>query len=73
MIRYMTKNKLLTVFVILLMIASGVGGTLFSLVMSALIDCVSGQQDKLLSTLLYSVLFVFVYILLQSGYYYIKA
>ena len=41
MIRYMTKNKLLTVFVILLMIASGVGGTLFSLVMSALIDCVS--------------------------------
>ena len=38
MIRYMTKNKLLTVFVILLMIASGVGGTLFSLVMSALID-----------------------------------
>ncbi len=73
MIRYMTKKKLLTIFVIFLMIASGVGGTLFSLVMSALIDCVSEQQDKLISTLLYSLLFVVIYILLEAGYNYVKA
>lgn len=46
MILYMTKKKTLTVFVILFMITSGVGGTLFALVMSALIDCVSGQQGS---------------------------
>ena len=72
MIRYMTKNKTLTTFLIFLMIASGAFGILFSLVMSALIDCVSGQGDELFPTLLYSILFVFVYVLLHSGYYYVK-
>lgn len=73
MIRYMTKKKGVTVCVILLMIASGGAGALFSLVMSALVDCVSGQQDRLLSTFLYSVLFVIVYCLLRGGYCYVKA
>ncbi len=73
MIQYMTKKKTLMVFVILLMIASSVGGTLFALVMSALVDCVSGKQEQLLSTFLYSVLFVIVYCLMQSGYSYTKA
>ncbi len=73
MIRYMTKKKRLTVSVILLMIASSVGGTLFSLVMSALVDCVSGQQDRLLPTFLYSLLFVVVYCLLRGGYCYAEA
>lgn len=37
MIRYMTKKKTLTTFLIFLMIASGAFGILFSLVMGALI------------------------------------
>lgn len=73
MIWYMTKNKPLTALLIFLMIASGIFGTLFSFVLSALVDCVSGEQDKLFSTLLYAVLFVVICVLLESGYCYIRA
>lgn len=72
MIGYITRKKAVAALLILLLIVNGTIGTCFSLVMSALIDCASGRKSELLTTLLGSVLFVIVYVLVGTAYQYVK-
>ena len=62
----------MAILLIILLIVNGTIGTFFSLVMSALIDCASGQRGELISTLIWSVLYVVVYILIGLAYWYAK-
>lgn len=73
MYRYMMKKKLLCVAGVAMLVLSCTTGSLFALVMSALIDCVGKGKEELLATLCGSVLYVTVNILLQIIYRYMKA
>ena len=73
MYRYMMKKKTLCLSGLVLLIVSSVTGSLFALVMSALIDCVGKGKEELAATLWGSVLYVVVCVLLEIAYRYIKA
>ena len=72
MIRYITRKKATAALLILLLIVNGTIGTCFSLVMSALIDCASGRKSELFATLLGSILFVIVCVLVGTAYQHVK-
>lgn len=72
MYRYLTKKKGLCLLFSALLFVSCVGGTFFSLVMSALIDCAGKGMEELLATLLGSIVYVVVYIIFSISYYYVK-
>ena len=72
MYHYMMKKKALCLLGIVMLIVSCTTGSLFALVMSALIDCVGKGKRELSATLLGSVLYVIISILLQILYRYIK-
>lgn len=68
MYRYLFRKKgYIPVFLVLLVVSS-VTGSLFSLVMSALVDCAGKEAPVLLRTLLGSLAYVVVYILLEATY-----
>ena len=73
MYRYMMKKKLLCMTGIVMLVASCATGSLFALVMSALIDCVGKGKEELPATLCGSVLYVIMNILLQVIYRYTRA
>ena len=72
MYRYMIKKKALCLLGIVMLIVSCTTGSLFALVMSALIDCVGKGKRELYVTLWGSVIYVIISILLQILYRYIK-
>lgn len=68
MYRYLFRRKsYFLLFIVLLVLSSGTG-TLFSLVMSALIDCAGKNAGELFRTLLGSIGFVVICILLELSY-----
>ncbi len=68
MYRYMMKKRGLFCLTVVLLAVSGVTGTLFSIVMSRLVDCAGKSVEELLGTLLVSVGYVVVYILLNIAF-----
>ncbi len=68
MSKYLTKNKAIFILLIFLLVASGTIGTFFAFFLSALIDCASGGGEELLSTLMWSILFVIACVLSDAGY-----
>jgi len=73
MLRYMMRKKVLCLFGIVMLFVSYATGSLFALVMSALIDCVGKGQEELLITFGGSVLYVIICVLLEIAYHDIKA
>ena len=73
MYRYMMKKKLLCLTGVGMLVVSCTTGSLFALVMSALIDCVEKGKEELTATLCRSVLYVVINIMLQIIYRYMKA
>ena len=73
MYHYMLKKKSRCLLFFVLLVASGVSGTGFSLVMSTIIDCAQKGTAELLMTFLLSVVYVVISILLQLSCGYMKA
>lgn len=73
MYRYMMKKKLLCLLGLVMLVVSCVTGSLFALVMSALIDCVGKGKEELAAALWGSVFYVVMSVVLQAMYRYIKA
>ena len=65
---YLFRKKGYFLAFMVLLVVSGVVGTLFSLVMSALIDCAGKNAEELLWTLLGSIGYVILCILLELSY-----
>lgn len=72
MYRYLFRKKGYFLLFLALLVVSSITGSLFSLVMSALVDCVEKDGAELLRTLLGGIAFVVVYILLDLSYYCVK-
>ena len=72
MYRYLFRKKGYFLLFLALLVVSSITGSLFSLVMSALVDCVGKDGAELLRTLLGGIAFVVIYILLDLSYYCIK-
>lgn len=72
MYRYLFRKKGYFLLFLALLVVSSITGSLFSLVMSALVDCVGKDGAELLRTLLGGIAFVVVYILLDLSYYCVK-
>lgn len=72
MYRYLFRKKGYFLLFLALLVISSITGSLFSLVMSALVDCVEKDGAELLRTLLGGIAFVVVYILLDLSYYCVK-
>ncbi len=72
MYHYILKKKGRFILFIFLLIVSGVMGTLFSMVMSSLIDSATKSVETLLFTLLFGVGFVVLYVLIDILYSFIK-
>ncbi len=70
--RYMSTQKVTCLLLFVLMIASRIGGSLFSLVMSSLVDCAGKSTQELVRILLGSIAFVTVSVSLELFYYYVK-
>lgn len=73
MYRYLFGRKSHFILFVVLLVLSGGTGTLFSLVMSALIDCAGKNAGELFRTLLGSIGFVIICILLELSYGCMKA
>lgn len=73
MYRYMLRKKGRFLLFLVLLVASGVTCLLFSLVMSALVDCAGKTAEELLWTLLGSIVFVVICNLLELSYRCMKA
>ncbi len=72
MYHYMTKNRLqFWLFMVLLVLDCG-GGSLFSLVMSALVDCAGKGTGELVKILLASVAYIIIYIAASILYHRLK-
>ena len=70
--RYMSTQKVTCLLFFVLMIASRISGSLFSLVMSSLVDCAGKSTQELVRILLGSIAFVTVSVSLELFYYYVK-
>ncbi len=68
MYRYLFRKKGYIPAFLVLLVVSSVTGSLFSLVMSALVDCAGKDGPVLFRTLLGSLAYVVVYILLEATY-----
>lgn len=73
MYRYMLRKKGRILLFLVLLVVSCVMGSLFSLVMSALVDCAGKTAEELFWTLLGSVVYVVVYNLSALSYRCMKA
>lgn len=73
MYRYMLKKKQYFLLFLVLLVTSSVTGTLFSLVMSALVDCAGKSMEELFLTLLGSIAYVVIYNLLALSFGCVKA
>lgn len=72
MYRYLFRKKGYFLLFLALLVVSSITGSLFSLVMSALVDCVGKDGAELLRTLLGGIAFVVIDILLDLSYYCVK-
>lgn len=66
------KKIIIIVIFLFLLICSGLIGNLFGFVMSSLIDCVGKDIEVLLKTILFSAIYVVIYILVEISYQCIK-
>lgn len=73
MYHYMTKKKGSFALLMILLVAEGVAGVFFSLVMSSLVDSVGKSGRDLLMALAGGVAYTVIYILLMMGYHCHKA
>lgn len=73
MYRYMLRKKGRFLLFLVLLVVSCVMGSLFSLIMSAIVDCAGKTAEELLWTLLGSIVYVVVYNLLALSYRCMKA
>lgn len=73
MYRYLFRRKGICLLLFALLLLSQACGSLFSLVMSALVDCAGRSAAELRTTLLASVLFVSVTVSLELSYRHVKA
>ena len=72
MYHYMTKNRLRFCIFVVLLVLSCAGGSLFSLVMSALVDCAGKGTEELIKILLGSVAYIIIYIVVSMFYHRLK-
>ncbi len=73
MYRYLLKKKLRCLLLAALLVISGATGTLFSLIMSALVDCAGKSTKELLAAFLLSAVYVVTSVMLQASCGYMKA
>ena len=73
MYHYMTKKKGSFALLMILLVAEGVAGVFFSLVMSSLVDSAGKSGGDLLMALAGGIAYTIVYILLMIGYHCHKA
>ena len=70
--RYISKQRGVCLLLLVLLILSTIGGSLFSLVLSSLVDCAGKSTQELLRMLLGGVIFVTATVALELSYRYIK-